>query len=265
MAAIDNLGEKVALGATGMMVGRLGMAASYGGPAKMYREAFDAGCNYFWWGALRRPAMSNALRELFAAGERERVVLALQTVMRWRGATTNSLTRQLRRLKTEYADEVVLTMLRTEPPAQLMDELHSLKERGLYRALGMTTHNRKLAGSLASRGMFDVFHIRYNFVHPGAEDDIFPYLSDHNPGIVVFSSSNRGRYRKLTYVDGTAVGMVDVYRWAVSDPHVHVVVSSPGSVEKLRQNLKLLSLPLMSNGDRAEMRALGKAVHEREG
>jgi hypothetical protein len=38
------------LGATGLTVGPLGLAASYGAPAEAFEEAFESGCNYFYLG-----------------------------------------------------------------------------------------------------------------------------------------------------------------------------------------------------------------------
>ncbi len=34
---------------TGLKVGRLGLGAGYGAPANAYEEAFEKGCNYFYW------------------------------------------------------------------------------------------------------------------------------------------------------------------------------------------------------------------------
>ena len=41
------------LGRTGLNVGRLGVAASYGAPAEAFEEAFERGCNYFYIGSGR--------------------------------------------------------------------------------------------------------------------------------------------------------------------------------------------------------------------
>ena len=57
------------LGRTGLMVGPLGMAASYGAPAEAFEEAFDRGCNYFYLGGGRRKAgMIQAIRRLCRKG-----------------------------------------------------------------------------------------------------------------------------------------------------------------------------------------------------
>jgi len=44
----------VVLGRTGLVVGRLGVAASYGVPTKAVEEAFEQGVNYLYWGTYRR-------------------------------------------------------------------------------------------------------------------------------------------------------------------------------------------------------------------
>ncbi len=53
-----NFLEPTILGRTGLKVRRLGMGSSYGAPAAAYEEAFERGCNYFYWGALRRGGMA---------------------------------------------------------------------------------------------------------------------------------------------------------------------------------------------------------------
>ena len=43
--------EKRILGRTGLRVGPLGVAASFGAPASAFEEAYERGCNYFYWGS----------------------------------------------------------------------------------------------------------------------------------------------------------------------------------------------------------------------
>ncbi len=44
--------QKIALGRTGLNVGRLGIASGYWAPAKAIEEAFERGCNYLTWGTF---------------------------------------------------------------------------------------------------------------------------------------------------------------------------------------------------------------------
>ena len=71
------------LGTTGLNVGPLGLAASYGAPAEAFEEAFDRGCNYFYLGSLRhRAGMQRAVRNLCGQGRRDRMVVAIQSYAR---------------------------------------------------------------------------------------------------------------------------------------------------------------------------------------
>ena len=63
------------LGQTGIKVGRLGVAASYGASAAAFEEAFDHGCNYFYWGSQRRSGMRRALQNICSSGKRDDVVI----------------------------------------------------------------------------------------------------------------------------------------------------------------------------------------------
>ena len=46
--------DKRILGKTGLRVGRLGVACSYGAPTEAFEEAFERGVNYFYWGSMRK-------------------------------------------------------------------------------------------------------------------------------------------------------------------------------------------------------------------
>ena len=50
-----------------------------------------------------------------------------------------------------------------------MDRALALKEQGKFRFLGLSGHDRKLFPELAQESIFDVFHLRYNAPHRGAE------------------------------------------------------------------------------------------------
>lgn len=79
---MDDYRERI-LGRTGLKVGRLGMAASYGAPAEAFEEAFDKGCNYFYLGGGRRKAgMKKAIRSICSRGQRDKLVIAIQSYAR---------------------------------------------------------------------------------------------------------------------------------------------------------------------------------------
>ena len=82
--------EPIVLGRTGLKVGRLGIASGYGAPTAAIEEAFERGSNYFTWGTVikgYKPQMREALKNIVAKGQRDRLVLAAFTY-----AHNNSLT-----------------------------------------------------------------------------------------------------------------------------------------------------------------------------
>jgi len=251
-------GKPVPLGKTGLMVGRLGLGSSLGGPPELYREAFERGVNYFWWGSIKRFAMRNAVREIVKDGKRDRLVMALVTYARWPGAYTRSLERQLRTLNLSFCDVFLAGYIGKKIHPALLDELVALKQRGLCKHIGLSTHKRSIVPELAKGGVFDVFHIRYSFTHPGAESDLFPLLPEPRPGIVAFGTTGRGKFARIRKPNGKPVGMLDTYRFAISNPCVDLVTNDPGTQEHLRENLRLLEMDPMTDAEREELRQLGR-------
>src|SRR5579864_5031583 len=94
--------EPRTLGRTGLRVGPLGVAASYGVPAAAVERAFERGVNYLYWGSMRRGRFADALRNL--ARERERMVLVVQSYSRMAPLLGWSVERGLRALRFDYAD-----------------------------------------------------------------------------------------------------------------------------------------------------------------
>src|SRR3990172_9323851 len=96
--------SKRVLGRTGLMVGRLGVAASYGAPTEAFLKAFEQGCNYFYCGSFRKENMGRAIRELCGKGKRQQLVVVLQVYNRAASMMAGSVERGLRKGKLEYAD-----------------------------------------------------------------------------------------------------------------------------------------------------------------
>ena len=75
--------ERRALGQTGLEVGRLGMASSYGVSARAVEQAFERGVNYLYWGSLRARPFGQGIRAALArAQRREDLVVVVQTYSR---------------------------------------------------------------------------------------------------------------------------------------------------------------------------------------
>lgn len=256
----------VPLGNTGITVGRLGVASSYRAPAQAYREAFEAGCNYFTWGSFirgRSGAMGEALQDLFAGGNRHRVALSMLSYAHSGFLTDHFLRRGLKQLGTDYADVLLLGYFSKRPPQRVLDGAMKLKEAGVVRAIGITTHNRALVPELHKEGILDLYHVRYNAEHRGAEEDLFPHITGpEKPGIVAFTATSWGRLlsEKRMPEGERPASAAECYRFALSHQAVDVCMTGPRTLEELRENLQVLREGPLSEEEMARMRRIGDWV-----
>lgn len=262
-----NFHEPVILGRTGLKVGRLGIASGYGVPTAAIEEAFERGSNYFTWGTVikgYKPQMREALRNIVAKGQRDRLVLAAFTYAHNTFFTERMLRRGLKSAGLECADVLILGYFSRRPSRRLIDGALKLKEKGLVRFVGLSSHNRKLLGELAKDGPFDVLHFRYNAAHRGAEKDIFPLLGgERRPGTVAFTATRWGKLldpKKMPPGEKPPTA-ADCYRFVLSHPAVDVCMSGAKTVDQMRENLAVYEKGPMSEDELARMRRIGDHVY----
>lgn len=258
--------SKTILGKTGLEVGRLGISSSFGAPAAAFEEAFEKGCNYFTWGTFikgRSPEMEKAVRNIIARGKREQLVLSMLTYAHNGFFTELFLKKGLRKLGIDYTDIILLGYFQKRPPQRLIDNALELKEKGLVRNIGITSHNRKLFPKLADEGLMDIFHVRYNAAHRGAEKETFPFLKgEKRPGIVSFTAT---RWRKLLKsgkipAEETPLSASECYRFVLSNPSIDVCMMGAENSEEMRENLKVLEMKPLSEEELKRCRRIGDYV-----
>ncbi len=250
------------LGRSGLQVGAIGLAASYGAPADAVEFAFEHGVTYFYWGSMRRAAFGEGLRRL--AAKRDRYALVIQSYSRIGALVPFSLERALRRLKTEYADVLLLGLWGHAVPPRILDACRRLQQRGLVRHLALSTHTRPLVPQLAADSAYDIFHVRYNAKHTGAEREIFPLLPASNaPGIVSFTATSWGQLldSKRTPAGERTPTATDCYRFVLSNPSVDLCMAGPSDMEQTRQAVQALELGPLSAEQQAWMRRVGGAIY----
>jgi aryl-alcohol dehydrogenase-like predicted oxidoreductase len=256
--------ERRTLGRTGLEAGRLGMAASYGAPARAIEQAFERGVNYLYWGSLRRGAFGQALRNL--KPQRDRMVLALQSYSRVAALMKLSVELALRRLGFEYADVLLLGLWDHKPPQRILDASRQLRERGLIRHIGISTHHRPLIPDLSTDPDVGIVHVRYNAAHPGAEREVFPLLSANGkrPGMVAFTATSWGQLLNPKRVPpGERVPTAsDCYRFVLSNPDVDVCMTGPANEARAAEALRAIELGPMNPEELAWMRRVGDYIHK---
>ncbi len=262
---MENFEERT-LGSTGLKVGRLGVAASYGAPAEAFEEAFEKGCNYFYMGSGRHRAnMSEAINNIRKRGQRDKLVVAIHTYARFGFLTEHFFKKNLFSMGLDRADVLILGWHNRKPSARLMDLTLSLKEKKLVRFIGMSGHNRPFFPKMALSGELDLFHIRYNAAHRGAENETFPHMTgEKQPGIVTYTATRWGHLlssKKMPPGESTPKSS-DCYRFVMSNPSVDVCLCGPKDVNQMREALPALELGPLDADEMNRMKKIGDHIHQ---
>jgi predicted aldo/keto reductase-like oxidoreductase len=254
------------LGRTGLKVGRLGVAASYGASANAYEEAFEKGCNYFYWGSQRKAGMLRAIKNICGQGKRDQLVIVIQSYSRSAFLMDFFYKKALKSLGLDHADVLLLGWHNHHPKQRLLDRALKMKDQGLFRFLGLSSHNRPLFPRLAQEDLFDLFHIRYNAAHRGAENEIFSQIQvEPRPGIITYTATRWGQLlnpRKMPPGQTPPSGS-DCYRFVLTHSAVDVCMCGPKNLGEMREALKILRLGPMSQEELEHMRRIGDHVHKK--
>jgi predicted aldo/keto reductase-like oxidoreductase len=256
---------KIILGKTGLQAGRLGISSSFGADTASYEEAFERGCNYFTWGTFikgRSHQMKDAVRNIIRKSGREELILAMLTYAHNAFITEKFFVSGLKKLGIDYADILILGYFPKYPSRRVMDGAMKLKEKGLVRFIGLTSHNRNLFPEIKNE--FDLFHIRYNAAHRGADTETFPYIKgDDRPGVISFTATcwrQLLKQRKMPKGE-TAATAVDCYRFVLSNPSIDVCMMGAKNREQMRENLSALDQGPMAKEELERMRRIGDHIH----
>lgn len=245
-------------------VHRLGLACNYGIDPRGMEAAFERGINYVYWTRARTSHLAPTLKAALAK-DRERFVLVGATTIGFFGFNVRSAAeRVLEQLGTDYLDVLILSWLGTTSAYSpgTIEAMAQLKAEGKVRAFGTSIHDRPRAGKLAEDSAIDLFMLRYNAAHPGAEREVFPHLEKRHPAVVAYTATSwRKLLKKPRGWDGAAMTAGDCYRFCLSSPHVDLVLTGPASEAQLDENLKALDAGPLSADEDAWMRRFGQAVH----
>ena len=155
-------------------------------------------------------------------------------------------------------------VLNRKPRKRMIEWALDLRERGLVRNIGISSHNRSLFPNLMEDGIFDVFHIRYNAANRGAESDVFPKFPPRNkPGIVAFTATRWGQLLKESKMPPgePPLSASDCYRYVLTNPHVDLCLTGARNHEMLKENLKTLELGPLSEEEMERIRRIGDYVY----
>lgn len=256
--------EPRTLGRTGLGVCPLGVASSYGAPTEAFEEAFERGVNYFYWGSMRKAGMARAVRNIIGKGKRDNLVIVIQSYSRSPGLMEHFFRKGLKTLGIDRADVLLLGWHNQLPSPRIIDRALRMQEKGLYQFLGLSGHNRLLFAELARDDRFQLFHVRYNAAHRGAEEEVFARIPhDNRPGLVTYTATRWGDLlnpKKMPPGEKPLRG-VDCYRFAMSHPMVDVCITGPKNRIEMQEALASLDQGPLSEEDLARIRRIGSHVH----
>lgn len=258
----------------GKQVLRLGVATNYGLSTSDVHHAASEGVGYWVW-TPRFKSATPALREILSR-DREAHVVSVLDIAYTAGMVRRGVDRARRELGVDCIDVYMLSWLGRMSwlTAGIRDTLLDLKDRGVVRALGTSIHDRPRAGRLARDSILDVFMIRYNAKHPGAEQDIFPHVNERNPAIVAYTATSWRQLLKNVSVqmppwpgrraDVPPLTAELCYRFCLSNPHVHVTLTGPANRQQLDDNLAALQAGPLREEEDAWIREYGRKLRSKQ-
>lgn len=245
-------------------VHRLGLSFNSKLSADVVKKALDKGINYLFWTTSATKEHHEVVKERLR-NDREKIVLAGGvSVGYFAGSVRRSAEKLLKSFDIEYLDVFQLYWLgkMSAFTKGVEKELEKLREEGLIRATGLSIHDRIRAGHLVGNSSLDMFMIRYNAAHPGAEKDIFPSYAKRRPLTVSYTATSwRRLLRKPAGWDGSMMTPGDCYRFVLSSPYIDVALTGATSDEQLLSNLEAIQKGPLSGEEEEWMRKFGHLVH----
>lgn len=235
-------------------------------------SAIDHGINYLNW-CGHPDGMRDAIREL---GDRRRdVKVAIQLEARDAVGARRELQDRCRELHTDYLDVVTYYYVEhADEWAEITglggaaEVIEAARDQGKVACIGLTSHQRQLAASLARTGRLDLLMLRYNAAHRGAERDVFPVTAQLTLPSVAFTCLRWGALLEVTPDDPPGVlppDALDCYRFVLGNPAVAIALMAPNGRRELEENLTLLDdwreltraeqVRIKAHGDRVRLHA----------
>ncbi len=210
--------------------------------------AIEHGVNYLnWCGVGHEDGLVEAIRSLGNA--RKHIFVAVQFFARSAEDAREELDTILATLGTDYVDALTYYYVEHEDEwAEIAggasEVLREAKYPGTVRSIGLTSHQRPLAASIAARSEVDMLMVRYNAAHRGAEQDVFPVTRQHGIPVVTYTALRWGALLNATPDDPpgfSGVSAPDWYRFVLMNPDVTVGIMAPQTSAELREDLEVLS------------------------
>lgn len=249
------------LGATGVQVGPLGLASTFGKSRRDIEWAFDLGCNYLVVKPKRQPGFMDAIK-LFARTQRDRLVLAVEATPSCSLTMRVSLELTLRRLGVKHIDCLLLGHRSGTEIDRLFETAVRLKEQGKVRFLGLALsrrHKNRLPIHRLGAAM-DIIHTPCNAANPDGYKSLLHDDGRPDPALVgVYATANGSLLRSRPGM-GRPPTVPDCYRFTLSQPGISVCLAGSPAASDLRSALGALDLGPLSEEQSKWMREAAEAA-----
>lgn len=260
-----NFREHVTLGRSGLQVSRLCIGSGYGAPASACEKAFhEHNVNAFYWSLPRRAGMKKAIHTL-APNHRDDLVITVQSYSRSGMLLETFFERQLKSLKIDRADILLLGWFSHYPPQRVIDAALRLREQGKARYIALSGHRLATFAEIAQRedSPIDILMVRYNAARRNAETEVFERLPEVNrPGIVGYTTTCWGKLLDPQKMPPGEPPMTaaECYRFSLTNPHVDTCLIGPQNEAQMNEALETLDGRPMSNEELDRAHRIGDHV-----
>ena len=262
--------ERREIGRTGLATARLGIGATFNAPTRAIEAAFERGINYLYWGTVRQPRFARATVNL-SRRHRDDLVLTIQSYSPDPGSIAGEVEETLRASGVDAFDFLLLGS-RSETPADAFVEVFErLRQAGKVRHLSLSSHNRPLLPKLladyaAERSPYELLMLRYNGVHRGAEQDVFPFVPadpGQRPFIVAYTATRWGHLLDPAKMPPgeTPPSARDCYRYSLSHPAVDMVLCGPANAEQMDEAIRALEAGPLEDDERQRIERIGAHLY----
>ncbi len=251
---------------------RLGLATR--GNTKLDPEdvlyAIEWGINFLNWCGYD-DGIAKAVQQL--GSKRNEVAVSLQLRAKSVEEAKRELDDYLQLLGTDHIE--LITHYYVEGPSDwngltqeqsVRSYLEQLKAQGIIQAIGITTHDRDLAGEVARMKEVDAVMVRYNAAHRGAQEQIFPYTHQNQVPVIAYTALRWGKLLESTPDDPHGFNPPAApswYKYVLENPAVDLCLFAPNGRNELMENLdEIQNWEPLDPNLKLEMEAHGDRVRQ---
>jgi len=190
----------IQLGRTGIVVNRLGFGAlplqrtEMNEAVRILRRAVDGGVNFFDT-ARRYSDSETKLGAALASGLRQRVIIATKTGAKDTAEIEADLAASLAALQTDYLDIYQVHNAKSLPIPDTdgrYELLQRLKQSGVIRAIGLTSHALDVAAQAVQSGLYETVQFPFSLLASGGELALVKDCETLNVGFIAMKALGGG-------------------------------------------------------------------------